>query len=133
MSGDGLGRWIKNPYPGVQEAIVRLFALYNELRSLGKVIKYLEANELFFPHRVKGEIDWTGIDVAELHSILRNRRLPASVALSEPFERPLSPAKALLDAFRWHCQISPEISLPNRWARAHQNSRSGPAQQPKRP
>jgi len=38
-----------------------------------------------------------------------------------------------LDAFRWHCQISPEISLPNRWAHAHQNNRSGRAQQAKRP
>jgi hypothetical protein len=54
-------------------------------------------------------------------------------AFTEVFERPLSPAKALLDAFRWHCQISPEISLPNRWAHARQNNRSGRAQQAKRP
>jgi hypothetical protein len=41
-------------------------------------------------------------------------------------------AKALLDAFRWHCQINPEISLPNRWAHAHQNSRSAALSRPKR-
>ncbi len=67
------GHWIKDPDSAVQEAVARLFTLYKEFRSLGKVIKYLKSHDLTFPHRVRGEVKWTGIDVTELHSILHNR------------------------------------------------------------
>jgi hypothetical protein len=66
-------KWIKDDRLGVADAVRGLFTLFLELRSLGKVKRYLRDNDRPFPHRVGNEIVWKGIDEAHIHSILRNR------------------------------------------------------------
>jgi DNA invertase Pin-like site-specific DNA recombinase len=70
---DANQKWIKDGRRGVADAVERLFTLFRELRSLGKVKRYLRAHDLPFPHRAENEIAWKGIDEAHIHSILRNR------------------------------------------------------------
>lgn len=68
----GKGQWVKDPDPEIQAAVQRVFSLYSQLGSLGKVIKYMRANDLRFPRRTRGDIKWRGLDPAHLHDILRN-------------------------------------------------------------
>ena len=70
---DANQRWAKDDRPGVAEAVSRLFTLFRELRSLGKVKRHMQEHNLQFPHRVGNEIVWKGIDEAQIHSIFRNR------------------------------------------------------------
>src|SRR5947207_7298226 len=68
---DERGNWLKDPDPDVQEAITRLFKLYTDLHSLNAVVRYLKRNNLRFPRRVNGEIQWDGIDAAHMHAVLK--------------------------------------------------------------
>jgi DNA invertase Pin-like site-specific DNA recombinase len=68
----GKGQWIKDPDPEIQAAVQRVFTLYCQLGSLGKVIKYMRANDLHFPRRIRGASKWRGLDPAHLHDILCN-------------------------------------------------------------
>src|SRR5207244_5387834 len=50
------GEWPKDSDPRVREALDRVFDLYPRLGSLNKVIKYLRANPLEFPRRIRGTV-----------------------------------------------------------------------------
>ena len=66
------GTWDKDPDRAVQDAIQRAFDLYQNLGSLGKVVKYFRKHGLEFPRRYRGQVRWGPIDAAFLHSVLRN-------------------------------------------------------------
>ena len=56
---------LKEERPGVAKAVRRLFTLFLELGSLGKVKRYLRDHNELFPHRVGNDIVWKGIDEAQ--------------------------------------------------------------------
>jgi DNA invertase Pin-like site-specific DNA recombinase len=66
------GNWIKDPDERVREAVSRLFDLYLDLGSLGKVVEYLRREALLFPKRRGTVVAWGPIDPTRLHSILKN-------------------------------------------------------------
>ena len=66
------GAWIKDPDRSVQDAIQRVFDLYLQLGSLGKVVRYFREHGLEFPRRFRGRLRWGAVDAALVHSVLRN-------------------------------------------------------------
>jgi DNA invertase Pin-like site-specific DNA recombinase len=66
------GKWIKDPDVKVQEAVRRVFDLYLQRGSLGKVMGYLREHRLLFPRRVVGEVVWEPLGRSQLANILKN-------------------------------------------------------------
>ena len=66
------GKWIKDPDVKVQEAVRRVFDLYLQRGSLGKVMRYLREHRLLFPRRVVGEVGWEPLGRSQLANILKN-------------------------------------------------------------
>lgn len=66
------GKWIKDPDLGVQDAVRRLFDLYQELGSIGNVLRYMREHALLFPHRRRGETAWEPPVRSHVASILKN-------------------------------------------------------------
>jgi len=66
------GKWIKDPDVKVQEAVRRVFDLYLQRGSLGKVMRYLREHRLLFPRRVVGEVVWEPLGRSQLANILKN-------------------------------------------------------------
>jgi hypothetical protein len=66
------GDWVKDSDRAVQDAILRVFNLYPELGSLGKVVAYFQEHGLEFPRRSRGQVRWGPIDAALAHSVLHN-------------------------------------------------------------
>lgn len=66
------GKWVLDPDMKVQEAVRRIFHLYVELGSLGKVVNYLRQHALLFPHRRRDGITWGPIRRSQLEAMLRN-------------------------------------------------------------
>jgi DNA invertase Pin-like site-specific DNA recombinase len=66
------GHWILDPDLQVQHAIRRVLALYQELRSVGKVVKAFRAAGLLFPRRRHGELRWEPITRDRVYDLLTN-------------------------------------------------------------
>ncbi|PYO00995.1 MAG: hypothetical protein DMD89_06540 [Candidatus Rokuibacteriota bacterium] len=66
------GQWVKDPDRRVQEAILRVFDLYPQFGSLGKIVNHFRANGWEFPRRVKGNVKWGPVDPATLHRVFHN-------------------------------------------------------------
>ena len=56
----------------VQEAVRRVFRLYRQLGSIGKVTKYHYHHSLLFPRRVDGAIRWDPISPMQVAHLLTN-------------------------------------------------------------
>jgi DNA invertase Pin-like site-specific DNA recombinase len=67
------GQWAKDPLLEVQQAVQRIFDLYLQLGSIGKVLSYLHRNGLLFPHRTRGEVRWEPTSRSHIDNILRNQ------------------------------------------------------------
>jgi DNA invertase Pin-like site-specific DNA recombinase len=66
------GHWILDPDLQVQHAIRRVFAFYQELRSVGKVVKAFRRAGLLFPRRQRGELRWEPITRDRVYDLLTN-------------------------------------------------------------
>jgi DNA invertase Pin-like site-specific DNA recombinase len=66
------GDWDKDPDRAVQDAIQRAYDQYQNLGSLGKVVKYFRQHGLEFPRRRRGQVRWGPVDASLLHSMLHN-------------------------------------------------------------
>ena len=88
------GKWIKDPDERVREAVGRLFDLYPKLGSLGKVVKHLRNEGLPFPRRRGATVTWGPIDLARLHSILKNPGYTGDYVFRRYNSRPTSDENA---------------------------------------
>jgi DNA invertase Pin-like site-specific DNA recombinase len=66
------GDWDMEPNGQVRDAIELVFELYPKLGSLGRVVAYFREHSVEFPRRSRGQLRWGPVDVALLHSVLRN-------------------------------------------------------------
>jgi DNA invertase Pin-like site-specific DNA recombinase len=99
------GKWIKDPDPEVQDAVQRLFDLYQALGSIGNVLRYMRQHALLFPHRRRGEIVWAPPVRSHVAHILRNPNYTADYV----FRRSWTPGLAKT---RWRQIPSPSGSEP---------------------
>ncbi len=67
------GRWVKDADAGVRQAIEEVFRQYALLKSMGKVLRFLDAQGLQLPVRLgTGELRWTRPTHSRIHMILCN-------------------------------------------------------------
>ncbi len=97
------GKWTKDPDPKVQDAVQRLFDLYQPLGSIGKVLRYMRQHALLFPHRRRGEIVWAPPVRSHVAHLLRNPNYTGDYV----FRRPWAPG---LTKTRWRQIPSPSGS-----------------------
>jgi DNA invertase Pin-like site-specific DNA recombinase len=79
------GKWNKDPDPKVQDAVQRLFDLYQSLGSIGNVLRYMRRNALLFPHRRRGEIVWPPPVRSHVAQILRNPAYTGDYVFRHPW------------------------------------------------
>src|SRR2546426_11296 len=81
------GQWVKDPDRRVQEAILRVFDLYPQFGSLGKIVNNFRANGWEFPRRVKGNVKWGPVDPATLHRVFHKPAYAGTYAFLRPPSR----------------------------------------------
>jgi hypothetical protein len=79
---------------------VACFALYQELRSVGKVVKAFRAAGLLFPRRRRGHLCWEPITRDRVYDLLTNEHYTDAYTLSPLSQVHPGAAQRLCDAIR---------------------------------
>lgn len=66
------GEWLKDPDPAVRDAVVRIFGLFLDLRTLQKTVAVMRRRGIDLPRRDGHCVYWKKPDVASLGFMMRN-------------------------------------------------------------